>query len=198
MKKALKITAFLLLTLIVLTPTVCLFTNTPFFTFGIGGDRVDRIDGFYVALYTEEVYTTTDEEGKTSLHFIGGDEDVTEYGWKHVELTGLTAYKRYFCFSKKTDYEKYDLMSEDGEYCYGALFVLRSPNGIIHYYYRRIGVFTPSRHLSEIIFSETVSFSYDGGDLPLTDYTRFSTRVDFTTGDKILSVNGRPCLLSPR
>ena len=201
MKKALKTTGWILVMLILLTPLVCWSVGIRFFAIGVKTnkyvDRVDRLDGFYVAVYNECVYTTTDEEGNTTTHF-GSDQGATDYGWKHEETSSIVPYKRFLFFSKRTEAELYFLMSEDGEYCYGVVFVLRAPNGKIHYYYKRMTFGVDAKYSSELFHAETVSFCYDGEEIPLIDYTRFSSRVDFTTGDKILLINGYPCLLSPR
>ncbi|MBR6052160.1 MAG: hypothetical protein IKP55_00030 [Clostridia bacterium] len=201
MKKALKIAGEILVLLVLLTPLVCWALGIRFFKLGVtpvnSSARVDRIDGFYVTVFTENVYTTTDEEGNTYAHF-GSDKGVTDYNWKHKEMSSIVPFKRFLFFAKETEAEAYNLLSEDGEFCYGSVQVLRAPNGKLHYYYKRMPIGVGIRFSPEVLHAETLSFSYDGGDLPLTDYIRFSSRVDFTTGDKILSVNGYPCRLSPR
>ena len=199
MKKALKTAGWILVMLILLTPLVCWSLGIRFFAVGVKTsrfvDRVDRLDGFYVAVYTHNVYTTTDEEGNTNVHF-GSDMNVTDCGWKHEETSSITPYKRFLFFSRETEAESYVLMSEDGEYCYGAFYVLRARNGKIHYYYIRYAVGTGFKLSRELIEAETIAFSYGGEEIPLIDYTRFSSRVDFTTGDKILLINGIPCRFS--
>ena len=91
--------------LILLTPLVCWSVGIRFFAVGVQTsrfvDRVDRLDGFYVAVYTHNVYTTTDEEGNTNVHF-GSDMNVTDYGWKHEETSSITPYKRFLFFSERT------------------------------------------------------------------------------------------------
>lgn len=194
MKKAIKITAGVLAALIVLTTVVCWCFKIHVFTVGIKNEfvkRVDCIDGFYVAEYTQTLYKHN-RDGETVID-VGGGSDETEYDWKHEELDKIAAYKRVLFFSKKAEYETYRLLNEDGTACYGAMYVLRAPNGKIHYYYTRF-----TRNLSEIyandlMEAENVAFSHGEERFALTDYCRFSSKIDFTTGENLLRINGKTC-----
>ena len=194
MKKAIKISAGVLAALIVLTTVICLCFKIRVFTVGIKSEyvkRVDSIDGFYVAVYTQTLCKHT-VDGEPTIE-IGNCSDVTEYDWKHEEMDTITVYKRFLFFSKKTEYETYRLQNEDGTRCYGAMYVLRAQNGTIHYYYTRFTRNLNEQYANELIEAENVTFSHGEEEFALTDYCRFSSKIDFTTGENLLRINGKTC-----
>ena len=164
-------------------------------------DRVDRVRGYYVAVYEQKVSGKLDEDGKPYLSMGAGSGDDCE--WEHDEMESIAVYKRFLFFSREAEPETYYLVNEDGSVGWGAVYVLRASGGTIHYYYTRNFVkwmYTTSEglrvNMTEGLCSETVSLVYDGKEIARSDHYRFSTDVDFTTGDKTIFVNGEPCRFS--
>lgn len=194
MRKTIRIAAGIFLALVVLALILCRSFKIHLFTSGIKDryvDRVDKIDGFYVAVNTQ---TTVgyEEDGEPTVA-MGDCSGITEYDWKHEELNGIVAYKRILCFSREAEYETYRLENEDGTLCYGAVYVLRAPRGTIHYYYKRLTARLNEQYAKSVLTNENVAFRCGEDEYPLTDYCRFSSDTDFTTGENALTVNGDPC-----
>lgn len=163
------------------------------FVFGLGGDATDRIDcieDYYVAVYCHDLCYFRENEND---HLIFGyADDVTDYEWKHREVFALIPYRRVLCFSKETENETYYLTDETGKVRYGMMYVLRTAGDQIHYYYRRC---FPDERLEfpTLLYEEQITFSCDGAEYDLTNFTYFSATTDFTTNDRVLQLNGEPC-----
>lgn len=160
------------------------------FSFGLPGDRVQKIDGYYVSVYEQDVCKyREDGEENMSMGYCG---DIGEWEWKHRELLGVVPYRRFLCFSRKTEPETYRLMNADGTETYGFMYVLRAKNGTIHYYYRR-GYSATGVAYSPHLFEEQVPLRYEGEPIPLAEHCYFSSEIDFTTGECFLFMEDEPC-----
>lgn len=178
---------------IVLVLLICPLFRIHLFTLGMTNeytDRVDCIEGYYVAVYNNEVCHFT-EDGKDCLAF-GNIEDITDFDWKHRELLGIVPFRRFLCFSVKCEEELYALTNEAGTVRYGLMYVLRTDSVRIHYYFRRDNpdstlVFAP------VLYREKVSFSCDGIPYELKDDSFFTADIDFTKNEPVLRICDRPC-----
>lgn len=202
MKKTTAIIWWTAMTLILALTVACFTFHIKVFAFSLKTpyvDRVDRVKGYYVAVYEQTVSGGVNEDGRPYLR-MGSDPDGE---WKHDEMEDIVVYKRFLFFSKQTEPETYYLVSEDGSVGWGVVYALRASGGTIHYYYTRNyvkwAVLTSEGLIAKVtegLFSETISLVYDGDEIALSDRCRFSTDVDFTTGDKTVFVNGEPCRFS--
>lgn len=183
-----------LVVLFMITTMICMSKNISFFAFGLkddADDQIDRVNGYYVRVYKAQYCEYTGEDGQTNYVF-GNSSDITDFNWKHEELLGVDPYKRFLCFSKYTEPEHYFLKSEDGSVLYGFMQVVRSPNGTIHYYYRRVWFANAPTTVSPYQFDENITFNYNGETIELEDYYYFSSETDFTTGENVLYMKDEP------
>ena len=198
MKKAAKITGWVLLALICLTPVVCWIFKINVTALSIkskGADRVERIDGYYVAVYEQTVCGYI-KDGRPVVS-MGNCSDVTDYEWKHEELFGCVPYKRFLCFSKEAKAERYHLFNEDKTLVYGAMFVVRTPKGTVHYYYTRTPLIIGVNCSTYLTTAENITFNCDGNEIALDNYCSFTSDIDFTTGEHPLYINGERCVFAP-
>lgn len=198
MKKATIISGFVLLAIVCLTPLVCWFCKIKVTALSIkrgGGDRVDRVDGYYVAVYEQTVCGYT-ENGRPVVS-MGDCSDVTDYDWKHEETFSCVPYKRFLCFAKEAKAERYHLFNEDKSLVYGTVFVVRSPKGTVHYYYTRTPLIVGVYYADYVATAEYISFDDGANEISLDSRYSFSSEIDFTTGEHPLYVGGERVFFSP-
>lgn len=186
------VTAILVLGLIFVF-LFCFFPKIHFFSLGINPrneDILEKIDGYYVKVYTAGVCGLKAADGTDNL-VSGYIDDITEYDWKHEELQKIEPYRRTLCFSKLTEAESYELTDESGTVRYGFMYVLRGPKGNIHYYYRR--AFLLDSLSPDVLIQENIRFSHSGTEYELRNYYGFSSEIDFTTNENLLLIQGLPC-----
>lgn len=195
--KVIRNTVVIALAVIVLLLLLCPIFGIHIFTFGMRGkyvDRVDCIDGYYVAVYGNDVCHYRDN-GEDCLAF-GYVGDVTDRDWNHREVLFVAPYRRFLCFSKSAEEETYYLTDASGTVWYGLMYVLRTSGDTIHYYYRRDHL-DSKLEFPPILYNEKITFSYDGKAYDLTEFSFFTADVDFTTGEQILMIEGEPCYFRP-
>lgn len=193
MRKTVKTAVYIIIGVIILALFLCPIFGVHIFTLNIKGKyvaRVDCIEGYYVAVYEEDVCS---HDGGLSM---GNCDDITEYDWKHKEMLGLIAYRRVLCFSKETEPETYILHSEDGRVKYGTVYVLRTSGDTVHYYYQRECVESDAE-ISPYAFEENIAFNCNGKTYELKNHCSFSSDTDFTTGENILYMKDEPCFFVP-
>lgn len=198
MKKAILVAALAVLAIVCLTPLVCWFCKIKVTALSIkrdGVDRVDRVDGYYVAVYEQSVYKQT-ENGIPTLT-MGDCSDVTDYDWKHEETFSCVPYKRFLCFAKEAKAERYHLFNEDKSLVYGTVFVVRSPKGTVHYYYTRTPLIVGVDYANYVATAEYISFDDGENEISLDSRYSFSSEIDFTTGEHPLYVGGERVFFSP-
>lgn len=196
MKKTAKLIACLSVALVFLTLIVCLIFKIHIFTFSLKSEYVERVDcieGYYVAVYNETVCKYNKDDMPAMA--MGNCSDITDFDWKHEEMMEIVSYKRFLCFSKKTEPEAYVLFNSDKTVGYGTMYVLRTSNDTVHYYYQRYYQKNDSEW-SEYLFAENISFNYEGNEIALSNYCSFSSDTDFTSGENILCINDEPCYFS--
>ena len=191
--KVLRNTVVIALAVIVLLLVVCAIFGIHLFTLGMGGknvDRIDRIDGYYVAVYGNDVRHYW-ENGEDCLWF-GSAGNEGDPDWSHREVLFVEPYRRFLCFSKSVEEETYYLTDASGTVRYGIMYVLRTSGDTIHYYYRRDCLDSNTKY-SPLLFNEKITFSYGGEAYDLEKFCFFTADVDFTTNEHVLLIEGEPC-----
>ena len=176
---------------------ICPICGIHIFTFGLGGkytSRVDCLDGYYVAVYENDVCHYL-ENGEDCLRF-GNVDSVKDFDWKHSEVLDVVPYRRFLCFSKETGGETYYLTNSAGTVRYGVMYVLRTSGDKIHYYYRR-DYHDGTLEFPPILYSEKIAFSYNEESYNLEKFSFFTSDGDFTTSEHILMMEGEPCYFRP-
>lgn len=159
-------------------------------------DRVDRIEGYYVAVGTHSAGYVM--EGENEIFVMGNLESYgDEVKGKHEETWTILPYKRFMCFSVVTDdVECYELTNADRTVWYGCMYVLRSSSGKIHYYYMRSGSLLFTATVSPYLLAEKISFNYNGETINLEEYIYFSSEIDFTKEENTLYIEDEPITFS--
>lgn len=158
--------------------------------------RINKKHGETAKDVCDEYLCCSIQDGIDVLSFGNTAENETDYIWKHPEMLDVKAYRRFLCFSKQAEDEIYFLLSEDGSVKYGTVYVLRSPLGKVHYYYRRFCGNMKAEYFDGIS-SENIVFSCEGKTYDLKHHCSFVSDIDFTKGRDTLCVNGEPCVFSP-
>ena len=189
-----KIIGCVALSLVIVLPIVCVLFRihiTPWFLKTEYVSRVDRIEGYYVAVYEEDVCGIRCEDGTPTIA-LGNCSEYTEFDWKHQEVMGIVPYRRFLCFSREVEPEEYILVSEDGKYACGFVFVLRARDKI-HYYFRRGYSYSGTDGISPALLNENIILSNGVERIELRDYCLFTSENDYTNGEKNLYLEDTPC-----
>lgn len=202
MKNAIKIGGISIIVLMLFFLCICPILDINISTPNLKGeyvDRVDRVPGYYVAVYNTGIGGTINDEGKPELS-SASMELLYDCDWKHEEMDGIVVYKRFLCFSKNAEKpDLYYVVNEAENELIGRMYVLRGPSDEITYYFSRwvdVSHFrnddgTPKMAYSSVsLSSEYIEFSYNGEKIELQDCSHFMSKVDFSTGTEKLYVNG--------
>ena len=162
------------------------------FKAGIENEYVDYVlslDGYYVAVYEDCIYSYTDSNGENNV-CIGAESGIEEVkdslNWKTKDAMGVVAYKRWGIFyNRKCEednliYLKYKYY--DQYYIAGLFFQIEDNNNLYHYFYNR-GYSHP------IAWDEIINIEINGVKQELSNNYYFTSTIDLRDKTNNIIIN---------